>query len=79
MNQLLEDIIPPEQRKRVYKIASVVGVVIGIIQIAYTTMDPTAVPVWVTVLANIALALGLPGLGTLANANVTRQEDKDVE
>lgn len=71
MNSTLEGIIPARQRKLAYKVASVVGIVIGVLNIVYTTTDPTAVPVWVTVLANIALALGLPGLGTVANANVT--------
>lgn len=65
----LTDIVPASQRRRVYAIFGLIGLIAGAVQIAFLAMDPN-LPLWLNITIAVYNFLALP-MGALASSNAT--------
>lgn len=64
----LYDLIPATQRKRVYAIFGLIGLILGAIVVGWTAVKHGDIPDWVTISVVVYNFLGVP-FGALAAAN----------
>jgi uncharacterized membrane protein YhhN len=63
----LTDIVPASQRRRVYAIFGLVGLIAGAVQIAFLAIDPD-LPLWLNISIAVYNFLALP-MSALATSN----------
>lgn len=71
----LETIIPnPDNRKPIYRIFALLGLLIGAVQVGYSVVPDVEQPVWLSVVLAVYAFLGGAGF-TLANAHTGTLKD----
>lgn len=67
---MLRDILPAAQRKAVYALYVVIGVLIGALQVGYTAVPGADQPTWLTVALAVYAYVGV-AVGATAASNTT--------